>query len=62
MDASKNTGSCPKIMLRQPIEIERSLNLRASMPMLYVKNKMAEASLLPQRKRNKFFHLSRFLI
>ena len=43
-----------KIKLCPPIETVLSLNFRASMPTLYVKNKMAEASLLPKR-RKKFF-------
>ena len=44
----KNTGSCPK--LSSAIETVWSLNFRASTPTLYVKNKMAEASLLPPPK------------
>ena len=38
-----------KINIRPQIEIKWSLNFRALMPMLYMKNKMAEASLLPQK-------------
>ena len=37
--------------------LEWSLYFWASTPMLYVKNKMAEASFLPQRK-GKFFSFS----
>ena len=44
-----------KIKLRPPIETVWSLNFRASTPTLYVKNKMAEASLLPQKEGKKFF-------
>ena len=43
-----------KIKLRPPIETVWSLNFRASMPTLYVKNKMAEASLLPKKEKNSF--------
>ena len=42
-----------KIKLHPPIETVRSLNFRASTPTLYVKNKMAEASLLPQKEGKK---------
>ena len=38
-----NAGSCPKLSSA----IKWSLNFRASTPTLYVKNKMAEAWLLP---------------
>ena len=44
-----------KIKLHPPIETVWSLNFRASTPTLYVKNKMAEASLLPQKDGGKFF-------
>ena len=44
-----------KIKLRPPIETVWSLNFRASTPTLYVKNKMAEASLLPKKEGKKFF-------
>ena len=40
-----------KIKLRPPIKIVWMLNFRASTPTLYVKNKMAEASLLPQNSQ-----------
>ena len=42
-----------KIKLHPPIETVWSLNFRASIPTLYVKNKMAEASLLPPNKGKK---------
>ena len=51
----KNYRFLSKIKLHSPIEIVWSLNFRASIPTLYVKNKMAEASLLPQNKGGKFF-------
>ena len=53
-----------KIKLHPPIETVWLLNFRASTPMLYVKNKMAEASvknkmaeasLLPPKEGKKFF-------
>ena len=44
-----------KIKLRPPIETVWSLNFRASMSTLYVKNKMAETSLLPKKEGKKFF-------
>ena len=44
-----------KIKLRPPIETVRSLNFWASTPTLYVRNKMAEASLLPQKEGKKIF-------
>ena len=44
-----------KVKLCLPIEIEWSLNFRASTPTLYVKNKMAEASFLPEKEGKKFF-------
>ena len=44
-----------KIKLHPPIETVWSLNFRISMPTLYVKNKMAEASLLPKTEGKKFF-------
>ena len=40
------------IKLLPPIETVWSLNFRASTPTLYVKNKMAEASLLPKKEKN----------
>ena len=43
------------IKLHPPIEIVWSLNFLASMPTLYVKNKMAEASLLPQKEGEIIF-------
>ena len=53
-----------KIKLRPPIETVWSLNFRASMPMLYVKHKMVEASLLPKKEGKKFFlgHSKVFLL
>ena len=42
-----------KIKLHPPIETVWSLNFRASMPKLYVKNKMAEASLLPKKELSR---------
>ena len=50
-DAFKKYRVLSKIKLRPPIEIEWLLNFRAST--LYVKNKMAEASILSQRKNKK---------
>ena len=44
-----------EIKLHPPIETVWSLNFRASMPTLDVKNKMAEASLLPKKEGKKFF-------
>ena len=44
-----------KIKLCPPMEIVWLLNFRASTPMLYVKNKMAEASLLPKKEGKKIF-------
>ena len=44
-----------KIKLRPPIETVWSLNFRASTSTLYVKNKMAEASLSAQKRRKKIF-------
>ena len=44
-----------KIKLRPPIETVWSLNFRASTTTLYVKNKMAEASLLPQKEGKNSF-------
>ena len=45
-----------KIKLHPPIEtIIWSLNFQVSMPTLYVKNKMAEASLLPKKEGKKIF-------
>ena len=44
-----------KIKLLPPIETVWSLYFRASTPTLYVKNKMAEASLLPKKEGKKFF-------
>ena len=41
----KNAGSCPKLSSAHV----RSLNFQASTPTLYVKNKMAEASLLNEK-------------
>ena len=46
-----------KIKLRPPVETEWSLNCRASMPTLYVKNKKAEDSLLSQGKRKIYLGL-----
>ena len=44
-----------KIKLCPPIEIVWMLNFRASTPTLYVKNKMAEASLLSQKEGGKLY-------
>ena len=46
---SKKYRFLSKMKLHPPIETVWSLNFRVSTPTLYVKNKMAEASLLPQK-------------